>query len=578
MELEIAGRRHPMIQTRHGWWKAEVPGLPEEVDYAYRIDGHSPLPDPRSPWQPHGVHGPSRTIDHARFHWRDAGFQAKPLASAIIYELHVGTFSAEGTFAGAITKLDHLVRLGVTHIELMPVASWDGPRGWGYDGVSLFAPHASYGGPNGLKQLVSACHERGLAVLLDVVYNHLGPSGNYLPQFGAYFTERHHTDWGWAVNFDGAGSDEVRRYVLDNITMWLRDYHIDGLRLDAVHAIVDTSARHILEEIADHVRSLEAELGRHLVVIAESDLNDPRLVRPIEAGGYGLDAHWSDDIHHTIHAVLTAESTGYYRDFGRLEHLAAILKAPYLYAGHYSEHRKRLHGRDPSGLPGRRFVACIQNHDQVGNRPQGERLCHLVGLQRAKLGAGLLLTSAYVPLLFQGEEWAASSPFQYFTSFADAELGHAVTEGRRREGRFLGWKPEQVPDPQDLATFERSQLNWVELELPPHAEMLRWYRQLIALRKSTTWLADGHLNRVVTSFDEEAGWLRVERGPGTIVTNLNDRPARVPLAPNRARSVLLTSDDAVSVHEDAVVLPRNALTVLGPTHPLSLSDQACHPR
>lgn len=578
MQIELEGQRHSMRRGEHGWWTAESTNRPAEVDYAFCVNGGSPLPDPRSPWQPSGVHQASRTVDHRQFAWSDEGFQAPPLAAAIIYELHVGTFTPEGTFVAAIDKLDHLKRLGVTHVELMPVASWDGPRGWGYDGVALFAPHADYGGPTGLKQLVNACHERGLAVLLDVVYNHLGPSGNYLPQYGPYFTERHHTAWGSAVNFDGPGSDEVRRLVLDNITLWLRDYHIDGLRLDAVHAIVDTSATHILEAIADHVRLLEAELGRHLVVIAESDLNDPRLVRSAEAGGYGLDAHWSDDIHHTLHAAITGESSGYYQDFGAIEHLAAILSCPYLHAGHYSEFRSRRHGRDPSGLPGRRFVACIQNHDQVGNRPMGERLSHLVSLPKAKVAAGLLLTSAYVPMLFQGEEWAASAPFQYFTSFTDTDLARAVTEGRRRECASIGWQPEQVPDPQAASTFEHSRLNWQEIGQTPHAEMLDWYQQLIALRKRTPWLADGHLNEVHTDFDAAQGWISVRRGPGTIVANLSEKPVRVPLASDRSNQVLLASDPGLEASGEEIRLPPTSLAVLGLDRPLTLAESASRAR
>jgi maltooligosyltrehalose trehalohydrolase len=563
VRVEVEGRGHPMTRRADGWWIAQPGDIRAGVDYTFRIDEDSPLPDPRSAWQPHGVHGASRVLDHAEFRWSDQGFQAPPLSSAVIYELHVGTFTSEGTFAAAIDKLDHLVDLGITHVELMPVAAWDGPRGWGYDGVALFAPHQAYGGPTGLKQLVDACHRRGLAVILDVVYNHLGPSGNYLPRFGPYFTERHHTAWGWAVNFDTAGSDEVRRFVIDNAIMWLRDYHIDGLRLDAIHAIIDTSACHILEELAIRVESLQAELGRHLVLIAESDLNDPRLIRSREIGGYGLDAHWSDDFHHALHAVLTGERAGYYQDFGKLEQLAAVLKSPYLLAGGYSEYRRRRHGRSPAGLPGHRFVACLQNHDQVGNRARGERISHLAGIERAKIGAAILLTAPYVPLVFQGEEWAASSPFQYFTSFEDQELGRAVREGRRREFARFGWKPQDVPDPQDPATFQRSRLHWEEREHQPHRGMLRWYQELIRLRHRLPCLSDGRLDRVEVACDARQQWLRLERGPVTLACNLSQTNQHVPLEAGRPMRVLLSSPQGLATHEGGLNLPGESVAVLG---------------
>ncbi len=564
VELVLGNRTLAMEPAAQGWWTAaaEQPGA--ETDYAYRLDGGTLLPDPRSPWQPNGVHAASRTVDHAKFPWTDQHFQSRPLASAIIYEMHVGTFTPAGTFRSAIERLPHLVELGVTHVELMPVAEWDGPRGWGYDGVHLYAPHEAYGGPLGLKQFVNACHQLGLAVILDVVYNHLGPCGNYLPQFGPYFTERHHTNWGWAVNFDSAGSDEVRQFVIDNALMWLRDYHIDGLRLDAVHAIIDTSATHLLEELSERVDQLEAHVGRHLVVIAESDLNDPRIVRSREFGGYGIDAHWSDDIHHTLHAVLTGETSGYYCDFCRFDQLAAIWKSPYLYAGRYSQFRQRRHGRQPHGLPGHRFVACIQNHDQIGNRANGDRLTHLISPDRVKIGAGILLTSAYVPLLFQGEEWAASSPFQYFTSFSDKELGRAVSEGRRREFSSFGWKPDDVPDPQDLATFQRSQLRWEEIAARPHAEMLNWYKKLIALRHRIPSLSDGQLEEIESHVSEPESWMRVHRGPVTVVASLSVRSRRIPLTAGRSRHVLLTSSPEIEISEGAIQVPPDSFVVLGP--------------
>jgi maltooligosyltrehalose trehalohydrolase len=401
VEVECAGAQIAAALESGGWWRAEVSGAPHGADYAFIVDGGRPLPDPRSRWQPRGVHAPSRIVDHAAFKWTDDRWNAPPLGSAIIYEAHVGTFTAEGTFDAAIARLDYLAALGVTHLELMPVAAFAGDRGWGYDGVDLFAPHHAYGGPDGLKQLVDACHARGLAVLLDVVYNHFGPSGNYLSQFGPYLTDRYKTPWGDAVNLDGRGSDEVRRYFCDNALAWLRDYHLDGLRIDAVHAIVDTSAVHLLEQMAREVGELSLELGRRLVLIAESDLNDPRLVRPAEIGGYGLDAMWCDDFHHAVHTVLTGERSGYYADFGCLADLAKALTAGFVYDGRYSEYRGRSHGRPPIGVPAKSFVAFVQNHDQVGNRAAGERLSHLASAGRAKIAAAILMIAPMVPIIFR---------------------------------------------------------------------------------------------------------------------------------------------------------------------------------
>jgi maltooligosyltrehalose trehalohydrolase len=462
--LDTRNQLIKMDRAANGWWTVNAPFVEHGTDYAFRIDSGAPLPDPRSPWQPEGIHGFSRWVSHRRFTWEDSGWQQPPLGSAVIYELHVGTFTPEGTFDGVIGRLDHLKKLGITHIELMPVASFPGNRGWGYDGVGLYAPHHAYGGPEGLKRLVNACHQQGIAVLLDVVYNHLGPSGNYLPSFGPYFTDRYGTPWGEAVNFDGPDSDEVRRFFVDNALMWLRDYHLDGLRIDAVHAIMDTSAVHFLEQLADEVDQLERETGRHLVLIAESDLNDPRVIRSPAAGGYGIDAQWNEDFHHALHAVLSGEKSGYYRDFGRLADLAKVLTGGFVYDGRYSEHRRRSHGRSAAGLPGHQFVGCLQNHDQVGNRALGERTSHLLSLGQLRIGAALVLTSPFVPMLFQGEEWAASTPFLYFTDHREAQLGNAVKEGRQQEFSAFGWDPETIPDPQEESTFYRSVLKWEELE------------------------------------------------------------------------------------------------------------------
>jgi maltooligosyltrehalose trehalohydrolase len=522
VDLVLGEKRHPMRAQDDGWWVSPH-ALPSGTDYAFALDGAKPLPDPRSPWQPAGVHGPSRTVDHAAFAWSDEGWQAPPLADAVIYELHVGTFTPAGTFASAIDRLDELAALGVTHLELMPVAEFSGERGWGYDGVDLYAPHHAYGGPVGLKRLVDAAHGRGLAVLLDVVYNHLGPEGNHLARFGPYFTDRYTTAWGPAVNFDDRGSHEVRRFVIDNALMWLRDYHVDGLRLDAVHAIFDISAVHIGEELTAAVRGLERTTGRRLVVTAESDLNDPRCLHPPDRGGYGMDAAWADDVHHAIHVALTGETNGYYADYTDRGALARALWDPYLYDGRYAPTRERRHGRSAGDLPGYRFITCIQNHDQVGNRARGERLAHLVSPGRARIGAALLLTSPYAPLLFAGEEWAASSPFPYFASHEDPELASAVSTGRRREFAAFGWDPAAIPDPQDPATFQMAKLDWSERKRDPHAGILAWYRDLIALRRATPELRDGARSAVAAA-GAPGGLLTLRRGPIGVLANLGDAP------------------------------------------------------
>jgi maltooligosyltrehalose trehalohydrolase len=523
-ELLIGRERRPMTAQEGGCFAAPDP--PPGADYAFSLDGGDPRPDPRSRWQPHGVHGPSRAIDPAAFSF--STFRAPPLASAVIYELHVGTFSPEGTFDGAAARLEHLTRLGVTHVCVMPVAAFPGTRGWGYDGVHLYAVHDPYGGPEAFARLVESCHRAGLAVLLDVVYNHLGPDGNYLGLYGPYFTDRYRTPWGEALNLDGPGSDQVRRHLIENALFWMERYHVDGLRLDAIHAIVDTSARHLLEELAEETERLAAREGRPLVLIGESDLNDPRVVRPREVGGYGLDAQWSDDLHHALHAALTGERSGYYQDFGPLADVARALRRAYVYDGRYAPHRGRVHGRPAADLPGHRFLGYAQTHDQVGNRARGERLGHLVGPELAGVAAALVLTSPFVPMLFQGEEWNASSPFQYFTDHVSPELAEAVRRGRREEFRAFGWAPEDVPDPQDEATFLRSKLDWAEVKRPPHAAHLELTRKLIALRRSTPDLLDGRLDRVEVDVDEEARWLRVRRGRVTVLANVGKAPARVP--------------------------------------------------
>jgi maltooligosyltrehalose trehalohydrolase len=561
VELDRQGRLFPMTKCEAGWWSLATPLLRHGLDYAFHVDGQGPFPDPRSPWQPRGVHGPSRWVDHTRFVWTDAGWRQPPLGSAVLYELHVGTFTAAGTFDSAVERLDPLVDLGITHVELMPVAEFSGSRGWGYDGVDLYAPHHAYGGPKGLKRFVNACHGKGLAVLLDVVYNHLGPAGNYLGRFGPYFTPRYATPWGEAVNLDGPQSDEVRRFFIDNALMWLRDYHVDGLRIDAVHAILDTSAIHFLEELAAEVRNLEAALGRPLVLIAESDLNDPRGVRSREAGGYGLHGQWNEDFHHALHAILTGESCGYYRDFGPLADLAKVLTEGFAYDGRYSAYRRRRHGRSAAGISGHRFVAFLQNHDQVGNRALGERTAHLLTPGQLKIGAALVLTSPFVPMLFQGEPWGASRPFFYFTDHGEPELAEAVRAGRVREFAAFGWPADKIPDPQAEESFLRSKLDWDERRRPPHKEMLEWHRSLIRLRRTHPALTDGRMDRVGVTFHEAERWLTLTRGPVLVACNFAEVPWRVPCPGIGERRLALSSEELPGMEAAAVLLPPHAVAI-----------------
>lgn len=557
--LEGGGGRHEMHAVgERGWYEVELAATPVGTDYRFVVDGRLAAPDPRSCWQPDGVNGPSRVFDHDAFGWTDGSWRGIHLPSAIFYELHVGTFSPEGTFDAAIGRLDHLVELGIDAVELLPVAEFPGTRGWGYDGVDLYAPHHAYGGPTGLKRLVDACHRRGLAVVLDVVYNHLGPAGNYLGAFGPYFTDRYTTPWGSAVNLDGEGSDEVRAFFIDNAEMWLRDYHVDGLRLDAIHGFVDTSATHFLEQLGVAVEQLGASLGRPLFLVAESDLNDPRVVRTRELGGYGMNAQWSDDFHHALHAVLTGEREGYYVDFGTLSQLAVAYERAFVYSGEYSMHRGRRHGASTFGLSGHRFLGYLQNHDQVGNRALGERSAALMATERLKVAAALVLTAPFLPLLFQGEEWGATSPFQYFTDHDDLELGRAVSEGRRREFASFGWDPVTVPDPQDPATFARSRLEWGEIEQQPHGDLLEWHRRLIRLRRDMPALNDGRLDRVRTFHNDEAGWLVVERGAVVIACNLGVEPVRLTV-PGK---LLLASHLAVSCEADTLSLGPDSVAII----------------
>jgi maltooligosyltrehalose trehalohydrolase len=535
-----------------GWWSADIPA---GADYAYLLDdAEAPVPDPRSVWQPDGVHGPTRPYDHSSFTWTDSGWTGRALPGSLLYELHVGTFTPGGTFDSAIERLDHLVDLGVDLVELMPVNAFDGTHGWGYDGVLWYAVHHPYGGPDGLKRFVDACHARGLGVVLDVVYNHLGPSGAYLDRFGPYFSEHHHTPWGPGLNLDGPHSDTVRSYVIDNALSWFRDFHVDGLRLDAVHALSDDRAVHVLEELSSEVDALEAHLRRPLTLIAESDLNDPRMVTAREAGGYGLDAQWADDVHHALHTAVTGERQGYYADFGSLETLAFTLRHPFFHAGTWSSFRSRLHGRpvDTHQIPGPRFVVYTSDHDQVGNRATGDRPSASLSPGLLAVSAALVLTSPYTPMLFMGEEWGASTPWQFFTSFDDPDLGDAVRTGRRGEFAAHGWDTEEVPDPQDPATRDRSVLDWAEPAKDYHARVLDLYRRLIALRRARPELSDPRLDRVDVTFDEEERWLVVHRGSLRVVANLGTAPRRVTLDGQISEVLLASADTWVESDEVAV--------------------------
>ena len=561
--VKIADATYPMCgPDERGWWRVTVESTGPGTDYGFVLDDDPQAwPDPRSQWQPHGVHGMSRVYNQAAFRWSDRMWQAPPLEKAVVYELHIGTFTPQGMFDSAIERLDYLAGLGITHVELMPVAAFPGGLGWGYDGASLFAVTQQYGGPDGLKRLVNACHARGLAVLLDVVYNHFGPVGNYSGKFGPYITETHHTPWGGAVNFEDWGSDEVRRFFCDNALMWLGDYHVDGLRLDAVHAFMDRSAVNFMEQLADEVKGLSAKLGRRLVLIAESDLNDPRVVKPKELGGFGMDAQWSDDFHHALFTVLhTDGEKGYYVDFGTMAKLAKALSKTFVQDGTYSKYRGRSHGRPVDDLSPHQFLGYIQNHDQVGNRAMGDRVEQIVGMDRAKVAAGIVLTAPFIPMLFQGEEFAASTPFQYFADHEDAEMARSVREGRRGEFSAFGWKPEDIPDPADVETFRRSKLNWDEVHVGRHEEMLEWYRRLIVLRRGSEALNDGTPGQTKMLFDEEKKWLVMERGAVTVMCNLGAES--VELENSRRLPLLLASRGDVEAEEGKVVLPPDTLALL----------------
>ncbi|MET7687390.1 malto-oligosyltrehalose trehalohydrolase [Streptomyces sp. NPDC005483] len=537
--LHCEGATHALERDpeRSGWWWGEAEAG-DGTRYGFALDDGPVLPDPRSRRQPDGPDGLSAVVDHERYTWRTQS-AGRPLPGAVLYELHVGTYTPEGTLDAAAARLDHLVELGVTHVELLPLCPFPGRHGWGYEGVSLWAVHEPYGGPEALKRFVDRAHEVGLGVVLDVVHNHLGPSGNYLPVFGPYFTDTHHTPWGSAVNLDAPGSDEVRAYLLGSALSWLRDYRIDGLRLDAVHALADTRACHFLEELSTAVDDLATELGRPLFLIAESDLNDPRLITARAQGGLGLHAQWNDDFHHALHTALTGESQGYYADFARapLASLAKTLTGGYFHDGTYSSFRGRGHGRplDRTHTAAHRLLGYSQTHDQVGNRAQGDRLAASLSPGLVACAAALVLTAPFTPMLFMGEEWAAGTPWQFFTDHTDPELAEAVRRGRRREFAEHGWAEEDVPDPQDPATRDRSCLDWSELEREPHARVLAWYRRLLTLRHEQPDLTDPDLADTKVAYDADQRWLAFRRGDVRVAVNLGKSTAAIPLGPREAR-------------------------------------------
>ena len=542
-----AGAEHPLKPAGGGVFELITDQAPAGTDYLYRLDGRRECPDPVSRHQPHGVHGPSRVVDPGTYRWSDQAWRGLEARELILYELHVGTFTPAATFTGIIERLAALRELGVTAIELMPIAEFPGTRNWGYDGVHLYAPHSAYGGPDGLRRLVDAAHAAGLGVILDVVYNHLGPEGNYLGHFGPYFTDQHHTPWGHAVNYDGPSSDEVRRYVVDNALYWVTEYHLDGLRLDAVHAIIDLSAEHLLAEVTTAVHRQGDVLGRRLLVTAESALNDPRVVRPRACGGYGLDAQWNDDLHHAIHSYLTAERSGYYSDFGDFDHLVKALRDRFVLDGVHSAFRRRRHGLPAVDVPADRFVVFAQNHDQVGNRATGDRLTTLLPFEQVKLAAALYLLSPYVPLLFMGEEYGETNPFLYFVSHGDPDLVEAVRKGRRKEFEDFGWQGE-VPDPQAEDTFNRSRLSWSWEEDRVRRATRLLYRDLIALRRREPALQPGAAS-VSVAAEGAARWITVtlERSADStilIAFNLQERPVVIGASAGSDWRLSLSTSDA----------------------------------
>jgi maltooligosyltrehalose trehalohydrolase len=557
-------RRVPMEKSADGYHHAVIDAVGEGTRYMYTLDGDTDRPDPASRLQPETVHGPSEVVG-SDFEWHDQSWTGVALEDYVVYELHVGTFTEEGTFDAMIPRLDALKALGITAVELLPVAQFPGGRNWGYDGVYVGAAQSTYGGPRALKRLIDACHERGLAVVLDVVYNHLGPEGNYLSEYGPYFTDRYKTPWGLALNFDGAHSDHVRWFFIHSALQWIDEFHFDGLRVDAVHAIVDHSAEPFLQDLCDAVRSRAAQLGRRVYTIAESDLNDPRVITPKENFGLGFDAQWADDYHHSLHTLLTGEQDGYYAGFPpRVSNLARISGTGYLYVGQHSQYRGRKYGLAPKTRDGAQFVISSQNHDQVGNRMMGERIATLVSFDKARLAAAALILSPFVPMLFMGEEYGEKAPFQYFTSHSDPALIEAVRKGRMEEFDDFTWSGEP-PDPHDEETFRRSKLKWELRDRGEHASMLRLYTQLIALRRDTPALRSLDLSAVETHADDDHSVLVVKRGRGSeevlVAFNFSDRAQSIEYESRGVWKSLL--DTGAKIENGRLTLPPAAFAVWG---------------
>jgi maltooligosyltrehalose trehalohydrolase len=575
VDLELDGKRRHHLEKHGGGWFAATLEAGHGQDYGYVLNGGRTRPDPASRWQPDGVHGASRLYDPGLVQWSDAGWRAPALSSGAVYELHVGTFTTEGTFGAAAAHLEEIAALGVTHVEVMPVNAFNGELGWGYDGVGWYAVHEPYGGPAAFARFVDACHRAGLAVILDVVYNHLGPSGNYLPDFGPYVTDRYQTPWGGALNLDGPGSDEVRAFVVENALGWFSDFHADGLRLDAVHALVDTSAVHILAELADATKALAAQLGRPLELIAETDRSDPQTIRPREVGGQGLDAQWADDLHHAIHVAVTGEREGYYADYRGLPDVGRAYRRGFVYGGRYSPYRQRTVGAPlPDEVPGHRLVACIQNHDQVGNRAQGDRLTRIADPPLVRCAILLLCAAPSVPMLFMGEEYGEVAPFAYFTGHPEPDLARAVREGRRAEFAAFSSFTGTVPDPQDPETRNGSVLDRSAATTSEgRARRLLW-TDLLHLRRTHPALGNGRrdLVRVLAATDTT---LAIARGdpraePVLVVANLGTGPAGVPAPPGRWTVALSTEEPhyggqgaaAIEAAGGAVTLPPRCAALL----------------
>ncbi len=546
-----------MTQHAGGWWRADVE-LTEGEEYGFVLDGaEHARPDPRSRRQPRGVHELSAVFDPAAHVWGDATWTGRQLAGGVVYEMHVGTFTPEGTLDAAAARLEHLVDLGVDFVELLPVNGFNGVHNWGYDGVLWYTVHEAYGGPAAYQRFVDACHAAGIGVIQDVVYNHLGPSGNYLPEYGSYLRDAESNTWGSSVDLD---QDEVRRYIVENALMWLRDHHVDGLRLDAVHALKDRRETHILQELAEAADALSAHLGRPLSLIAESDMNDPRLITGREADGYGLTAQWSDDYHHALHVALTGETSGYYADFAPLGALVKASTRGFFHDGTWSSFRGRAHGHpiDPR-IPTWRLVTFSQDHDQIGNRAAGDRLSQSLDEGGLAIAAVLTVLAPFTPMLFMGEEWAASTPWQFFTSHPEPELGKATAEGRKAEFAQMGWDESVVPDPQDPETFSRSKLRWEEKDAGVHGRILALYRALLALRRERAELTDPDFRHLEAACDEQAGWFRLRRGGMEVVVNFSGTEAELPA--DGAADVVLATDDDARLAADRLFLPARSAVV-----------------